>query len=284
MLGKLLKYDMKAISKFLIIVHAALLGVAVIISFMASYYSKGSKSNTSFSVNLENGIGSAIFLILIIIAIVIFIGAYYGTYIISASRYYKNIYSDEGYLLNTLPVSKDKILLSKIIMATIWGIADIVVIIISFMILFKVTPSKISSVLRTAVTSDGETFWSMWGSLIIVLIVTFIIQTIVSIITIYFSITIGDVFFGHRVVGAIVSYVVISFIVGITSGLISAGFSSSHAFNHEPDSMEAAVKAMQGIKVVGTRLMIAEIVFMIIIGAVMYFLTRYMLNKKLNLE
>ena len=46
--------------------------------------------------------------------------AAFTTAIIIAVRFYKNTYSDEGYLTHTLPVKRGTLLLAKVIAGTIW--------------------------------------------------------------------------------------------------------------------------------------------------------------------
>lgn len=67
-------------------------------------------------------------------------------------RYYKNFFTDEGYLTFTLPVSRTKLLNSKIIMAAIWMAATVVVCIIA---------SVVYSIAVNLTISDKNLYFSL---------------------------------------------------------------------------------------------------------------------------
>ena len=57
------------------------------------------------------------------------------TFIIIIQRFYKNLLCDEGYLMNTLPVSVWKNITSKLIVATVWNIVSLGVALVSIFIM-----------------------------------------------------------------------------------------------------------------------------------------------------
>jgi hypothetical protein len=90
MLGKLIKHEWKAVGKILAIVHLALILMAIVGKIMLS-----------IQVLSEAGLLWRM-LLLIYVFSVIAVGV--GTHIYLAIRFYKNMYTDEGYLSFTLPV------------------------------------------------------------------------------------------------------------------------------------------------------------------------------------
>ena len=68
---------------------------------------------------------SMLVLILLCIAEVIL------TYVLIFSRYYKNLYGQEGYLMFTLPVKSSQILLSKILVSFVWIILSYIVLVVA---------------------------------------------------------------------------------------------------------------------------------------------------------
>ena len=68
-------------------------------------------------------------LVIVISSIAIF------TYIYSGYHFHKNVFTDQGYLTNTLPVTPSQLLLSKELAALLWLLIDVVVISISIFIL-----------------------------------------------------------------------------------------------------------------------------------------------------
>ncbi len=105
MLGKLLKYDFKSLAKLLVPVYLVSLLLAIftrIINLLAEEFS-------IFSV--PSGFISMIFVV-VLVAIPI------ATFIFTIIRFYQNLIKDEGYLMHTLPVSKNHLILSKTISST----------------------------------------------------------------------------------------------------------------------------------------------------------------------
>lgn len=117
MLRKMLKYDLKAMAKTFIPFYAVILLMSVLnIIFIRAEWTPGMVSGTLIYVCL--------FMALAVVAVVLTITQFYNT-----------ILGPEGYLTNTLPVSVDTIICSKLISTTIWLILSGVVGVLSIMIL-----------------------------------------------------------------------------------------------------------------------------------------------------
>ena len=116
MLGKIIKYDMKAMNRFLIIIHAFLLIYAFFIRILIT---------GRLTANNVHNLGNTYFLILgltVSFGIILLTCVAFATSIIIAVHFYKSTYSDEGYLTHTLPVKKGTLLIAKVIAGTIWCI------------------------------------------------------------------------------------------------------------------------------------------------------------------
>ena len=112
MFGKLLKHDFKAVFKGSLPLILAALAAAVIgglsINFMTN-------ANTR-----DNDILEALIALSTFLSYLVVISAPIGIQIIVFSHFYKNLFTDEGYLTFTLPVKRSSILLSKTLNAAIW--------------------------------------------------------------------------------------------------------------------------------------------------------------------
>ena len=112
MLKKLFKYEWKFFWKIptAISIFLAILTVIGVISLASPFWSLDITG-----INIMLGL-SLFFYILAIaagsIAVTVFI----------AIRYYKNVYTDEGYLTNTLPVTARQIVISKLSVGMIWSL------------------------------------------------------------------------------------------------------------------------------------------------------------------
>ena len=179
--------------------------------------------NARYSVNLMDIVS----VFMMIMYVVMLIGVVYGTYIYLSLHFYKTMYTDQGYLLHTLPVTKHEILGTKILVSGVWVLLTMIAITLS-VILFVV--ACFTSVFR----ADGYTMasawqeirsylldlpawfniefgWDMTGTLVFwgigILVSPFVTMTIL-----FGAISLGQLFTKYRVVMAIVCYIGISII------------------------------------------------------------------------
>ena len=110
MLGKLIKHEWKAVWK----VPALLLGILMIIAAVAGL---------TFALPIwdSDWIGLPMSgIMLIMMFYVAMIGVSLGIVIYLAVRYFKNMFTDEGYLTHTLPVTSRQLLISKVMIMSVW--------------------------------------------------------------------------------------------------------------------------------------------------------------------
>ena len=100
MLGKLMKYEIKATGRTLIPLYIALLAFAIINKIFIG---------TGLSDKLE-GFGSIPFILSIFGYGFTMAAVFIVTFFVIIQRFYKNLLGDEGYLMNTLPVTTLQIL------------------------------------------------------------------------------------------------------------------------------------------------------------------------------
>lgn len=127
MLGKLLKYDLKALSRVLIPVHLAALAVAAVACAAAfTGYAVNELPAASASDYTEPVTAlAALVLVMGVLALACVAAA---TFIVILWRFYKNLFTDEGYLTLTLPAQPSQQLGSKLIAGLIWMVVDAVVV------------------------------------------------------------------------------------------------------------------------------------------------------------
>lgn len=121
MLTKLLKYDLKSLLKSLVPLYIAIVILVIIIKLLdfVSNYAEIVNFLVSFT---------SIALMFLIIAMMCY------TFFVSIVRYYKNTFKDSSYLTHTLPVTKNKLLLSKVMSLLICFIISLIIGVVSFMI------------------------------------------------------------------------------------------------------------------------------------------------------
>lgn len=107
MLGKLLKYDIKSVANNLLPYYGILTVLAALVRLVSLF-----KENSE--------VFQVIYVLINMFFVVAVIALFVYLFVVIVKRYYTNIYKDEGYLTNTLPVSKSSILTSKLITSAVF--------------------------------------------------------------------------------------------------------------------------------------------------------------------
>ena len=265
MLGKLIKYDLKAVSGVLALIHGALLVIALSARMVFIPH--------MLYIETEESIMSILLFFVLIIALV---GTSYATYIFICVRFYKNIYSDEGYLTNTLPVTSGQLLLSKTISGSIWGTINMACIFLSIYLVF------IQPIYHASTAEELALFHSIFGfssmQFSIFFIASLLLSVVANVVMFYFSIILGQLFSAHRIIGAIASYFVLNTVISILSTIVVflSGNSSLLFATTYNTSSEFLFDYM-------FRLLIPVDILMFITTAVFYILSFYFMKKKRNL-
>lgn len=276
MLGKLIKYDLKAMNRFLIIIHLFLLCASVLIRIFFT----GRVFTENMDFNNQNFVLP--FLLFLVLFTVLISAAAFATQLVIAIRFYKNTFSDEGYLTHTLPVAGGKLLLSKTIAGCIWGIIDMLFLHISLWIVMATpyvtelfTESWASVWEELQLTDKGPAL--TFQSFLLLYIATCLIGVITNVVLFYASVAIGQFVPGHKVLGAIAAYFVISTFVSVImliimalSGLLGASIHPLSA------SFDFTIYIRNSLNL--------AIICSIIQSAVLYSVTYWIMEKKLNLE
>ena len=279
MLRKLIKYDFKALSRYLIVIHAMLLITAVLgrLLFVGRLMSDPGR--------LSNA-GAIATIIGIIIYVILFMTAVFGTMLMIAICFYKNLYSDEGYLTHTLPVTRGQLLISKTVSGSVWMLLDMMMVILSLFILVLTRPvlDSFSSYWDELLSAMGFPASTGYGKILLAFAVLFIVSAVSNVVLIYVSITIGQLFSNHRVLGAVVVYFVINTIVSIISSVAGSAYSMS-TFSHAADESSFVMMVNDGvIYQVYARLFLFSLVLEIILAIGAYTVTYLLRQKKLNLN
>ena len=180
MLGKLIKHELAATGRLLLPMQGILLFISIVGWLLLNL--------KVFDEHIEIGISMLILYILFIYAIAV------ATNIYLAVRFYKNLFTDEGYLSFTLPVKPYMHLWSKGICMAIWQVVNTVMIVLSVCILMCY-----QNILGEVITKLKTVDWSVLGELglslpgiISFLVAFFIISGLFGITSIFASVCIGQ--------------------------------------------------------------------------------------------
>jgi hypothetical protein len=269
MLGKLLKYEVKATARLFLPLYLTIVVFAVINRFFLAMPNLGEKSFSFYSLAMT---------ISMIVYVTLMIGLVVMTMFVLIQRFYKNLLGDEGYLMFTLPVKSWSHILSKLIISMLWtfvsGIvaACSIVIISSKNILIPEIYKEMSMVLGQLREYLGS-FGYLVGFEVIVLSLLSLASTI---LIIYAAIALGHLFNKHKLLASFGMYIVLQVISQMIMSL--SGFIFFNLAIFKPEStFIPSVLLVNGI-------LLLSILYSGAFTAGYFFLTNYILKRKLNLE
>ncbi len=268
MLGKLLKYELKATSRVFIPLYIAILIVSIV---------------NGLSLNLEilNIQGLAT-----IVLMCLFISLFVITIVVTIQRFNKNLLKDEGYLMFTLPVSSKHLVLSKYLTSLIWTFLSFVVAFLSFTIIFMIPTYKYFD-FSYFIKEFNLLFSNMLNLNIlgqfIKIILLMIISYTIFIFNVYLALSVGQlpIFNRFRNVSSFIGFLVINLLISYAQNIVSLFVNDASVNIEAIDNINYAISSVTSI--VSKGLNIAIVINLIII-LVLFFATTYILDKKLNLE
>ena len=267
MLGKLIGYETKAFGRIMLPLYGATLAFALFTGLSIRFLPESATSGLP---------GVLMFMLygMLMIAIIIM------TCVLSVTRFYKNLFGLEGYLMFSLPASTASLIASKVISVLIWSALSSVTALLSFAI----------SALGAGGIAPFRDFFEIFtypevlerlpsaAGLTAMFLLLAVAGTAASIVRIYAGIAIGHQFNDHRILFSILALVAFN-IIGTTvmsllgsAGMYSGVFDSlSRIF--EAGSTQALYAAQAGM----LAFLVLQIAFF---GA----LTWVLLDRRLNLE
>lgn len=268
MLGKLLKYELKATSRVFIPLYIAILVVSIV---------------NGLSLNLEilNIQGLAT-----IVLMCLFISLFVITIVVTIQRFNKNLLKDEGYLMFTLPVSSKHLVLSKYLTSLIWTFLSFVVAFLSFTIIFMIPTYKYFDF--SYFINEFNLLFSNMLNLNILgqflkIILLMIISYTIFIFNVYLALSVGQlpIFNRFRNVSSFIGFLVINLLISYAQNIVSLFVNDASVNIEAIDNINYAISSVTSIVSKGLNI---AIVINIIIILVLFFATTYILDKKLNLE
>jgi hypothetical protein len=261
MLGKLLKYEIKATGRIFLPLFLALLMFAGITRII----SKIGPENWNTPATL-----SAVVYIIIMVAMFVM------TFIMMIQRFNKNLLSDEGYLMLTLPVKPWKHIVSKLMVSLMWILASGTVALISILIiaLKKGDITKIAVGLATLYHRVFEQYGPSIYLLSFEIIIGLLISLASGILIIYASIAIGHLFNKHKMLASFGAFILLNTLSQILFMLLSSTLEIRHFSNIHFNSIQSAMEWVIAYGIIFTGLL----------SAAYFAVTNYILSKRLNLE
>lgn len=297
MLGKILKYEVKATGRIFLLMYVGLLALAAVnavLTPLGAEISSGASSNFVLDQIISTLTGLALILyILAAVAVVV------ATMIVIVVRFYR-LFGDEGYLWFTLPATANQHIIAKLIVAFVWTIVSSVVVLLSVGVLTLQAGwldelHVIVDVWDMFVAAGYNP--ALWLTLILAIIVA---STLFGILCFYASIAIGPNLTKSRLGGSVIAYIIIYIvtqIIGVIQVLLlmvplteAAQKMESMALNAEVTSGMSEVQMMNAQmspELIDQMMWMtcgSYVVSFIVMSVVLYFITRFFMTKKLNLQ
>lgn len=292
MLGKLIKHEWKGTYRagcliLLALAAVTFMGWLAFQSPMWSAVSDGDYRRYSRVLPLS-GIMDLLSMFTLLFYVMMLAAASIGLLIFLATHFYKTMYSGEGYLTHTLPVTKNKLLVSKILVGGIWVMIVFLAIVVS-------VAALISFIVATALSGEC-TVWEFWrelwkefGGLMRVFaleldmelgvrtvywIVCLLAGPFVTLCILFGAISLGQLFTRHRVLMAIVCYIGVNVVSGIVQSVLEVLMAGTFLTYDNAGILRGYIDATS----------ITSTIIELVLAALMYLASYLVISKKLNLE
>lgn len=288
MLGKLLKHEFKSTGKVLIPLDLVLIIITIAGSILL-----GTKL-------LEREELLPVSMILLTTYILMLFALSIATMIFLFVHYYRNMFSAQGYLTFTLPTSTWSIYNSKLIAGFAWVLVNSLLTFVSIGILV------ISAAGLENVAEAGEMFVSDMtigtesiavslldmfgytpGQFIILMILMLLAASFYSIAMGFGSVTIGQLYAKHKVVGAVLAYFIMYFVMQIVVTIVMFINSFGKLFSMLAVNPEAELEGQAFVDMMQSiyRPMLPLFIIMyLVFGLICYGVSVIIIKKKINLD
>lgn len=276
MLGKLLKYEMKATGRIILPFYGGLLGVTILFRVFSVFNRSHRLRELS---SIIEGLSIMVFVILMISTFVV-------SFIIMLNRFYKNLFGDEGYLMHTLPVTPAKNIWAKALCSALWTVISVLVVSLTGFIFF----------FGDKLLDIGALFGMFWDQFIqmlpylsatdsVMIVLALLLLCMIMLVGLvsgpifcYLCITLGQRFGRHKVLGAFCVYLLITFLIQTVTAIGTALVGSTN--------LARVIGRMAEVNPAGISVLILVIMLLwsIFVTAAAFLITNHELKYKLNLE
>ena len=268
MLGKLMKYEFRATGRIFLPVYAALIVFSVVSRLLR---------HSNFDIF---GVFDIFGILSTVVSVIIMIGIFVVMLVLTIQRFRQNLMSNEGYLMMTLPLRTDSLILSKLIVTAVWAVACFIVVVLAIFILVAT---------RQALEFVVDFIWHFAEAFVSdpfrVALVTFEIIAIITLtilsqaLLLYACLSLGMLVNRNRLLLSFGAYIAITTALQVAAGVILSTFSAlgiGEYINRFFDDYDAFGISQFFVVII--------IIVQIVICAIYYAITRYMLKNRLNLQ
>ena len=265
MLGKLIKYESRACARIFVPMWAVSVGTSLLMLVVGSII----KAFTP-------GAGETVDAIIDIISVFLVIGLVLLGIVTVVVRFYQNLISDEGYLSFTLPVTATQHIVAKLLTGLLFLAGTALAVFLSQLITnFDRTIGALNSLFSQLERVQDS--W-MFFSLVLLFLLVAVVDTICKL---YASMVAGSQFDRHRIVGSVVSY----YLAGVMESIVMLVIGLPIFLPWINDLIQVNSQLTEGVVRPFAFLMLGVLtLFMALFSAAYFFVSRWLLTKRLNLQ
>lgn len=280
MLNKLFKHDMRSVAGTIFSLSLLALGTTIVGTIAGKLSIEIDSIANSIALNILQ-------VLLILISGISYVAVTaFGIIVmfIVLARFYKNFFTDQGYLTFTLPVKTSSLLLSKFFMTVVWSLYNTAAMLFFYGLLYIFGMAPKGKILNLEIFEELEAlFYNLFRSIgndaslglfIAEVFICIIVAAVSSIFIIFLSITIGSIIAKkHKLLASFGFYYILN---NVISAIATVSF---FVFVIVTANTEANMFATGSIHI----LMIWVILFFSAVSVVEYLVCNHLLKKKLNL-
>lgn len=269
MVKKLIKYEMQSYVRTLLPMVLILLGIGLLTRFVQFFEAD------TFAYSIIE-VSSIVALVISVIVCLVM------TVVVSVSRFYKNLFTGEGYLSFTLPVTPTQHILTKLLVAVIFVFISVLAVILSLTI---ASAGELLVEIVKAISFLADQYFDTLGIhgvfYLFEMLIILILVLSTSFLLFYGCIAVGQMAKKNRILAAFGVYFGYYFACQIL-GTIFVILISSYYYLIPFDTI---AEFANNHPYASAHILLCAIMLYYLIPAVLYFfVTRLVINKRLNLE
>lgn len=276
MLVKLIAHEFKATWRILALLDAVLLviGIAgfILLHSLTLFRLPENASDARSAALVSSYFTWFIFYVIAVMA------ANIGTLIYLVVRYYRSLYSPEGYLTFTLPVATPDLLHARMITGYIWLCVAYLLTGLSLLLMFSGFFGSLSTLLKEEfpLREIAEAFSFIRAGGVFLTLLYAIVKPLSTLMVLYLCVSVGQLWQKHKIAGAILCYIGLH-TLGRTVSTVTTFYSMFRSFG--TDFMQTP-----DISSYYAGSILAQLIACVIVVCASYLVIRYINEKHVNLD
>ena len=232
----------------------------------------------------ENSVNAGAFVIMMLYCLII---SCISTMVTTYIRFYRNLYTDEGYLMHTLPVTPRQLILAKLLVAALW------VFVLSLLALWAICcillfglPAMALVDMSVIIPALTEYFPQIFGMGPVAFLLFYVLLSLVSafssVLVAYAAISLGQLFSKHKVMASILCYIGFTMLIQTVSTLLMTPSLTRLVLSQDMVNTASGIPSYFGAYM--REILLISMAGSVICAVISYILTEYIMRRQLNLD